>query len=165
MFKQNKVKPAFTLFEVLIAIIFVGLAISALVATNGYLTTTNGAAMDLSTAEFLIEQVKELTAILPLTDPQTETTSFGPEEATLSLYDDLDDFDNSVFPPPINSKKETLTDLSAFTQQVTIENINQSNFEQTVSDHGSDFIRITVSILKNSQQICSSSWIRVNLTQ
>ena len=64
---------------------------------------------------------------MPLIDPQTETTTFGPEEATLSLYDDLGDFDNGVFTPPINSKKETLTDLSAFTQQVTIENINPSN--------------------------------------
>jgi prepilin-type N-terminal cleavage/methylation domain-containing protein len=56
-------KDGFSLIEVLIAIILVGLAITALLATNQSFTIANSAGTDLSTAEFLIEQIRELMAM------------------------------------------------------------------------------------------------------
>ena len=64
-------KNAFTLIEVLLAIVLVGIAIVSLVAANASYTKANGAGTDLSTAEFLVEQIKELTAPLAVTDPQS----------------------------------------------------------------------------------------------
>jgi len=153
-------RKAFTLIEVLAAIILIGLAIASLVASNRFFTRTTGAAAQLSTAEFLIEQIKELTLPLDVVDPNTTTTTFGPEEAGLADYDDLDDFDGSTFCPPIDALRASLTDFDAYSQQITVENINPSDFEQTVANHGSYFVRVTVTILLNSQQISSSSWIR-----
>ena len=46
-------------------------------------------------AEFLIEQIRELTTLLPVIDEDETTTTLGPEtgEAALADYDDVDDFD------------------------------------------------------------------------
>ncbi|KPJ66753.1 MAG: hypothetical protein AMJ43_07020 [Coxiella sp. DG_40] len=154
---QNK---GFTLIEVLIAIILVGIAIVSLVAANSSFTKANSAGTNLSTAQFLTEQIKELTALLPVVDPNTETSTFGPEEGTLANYDDLDDFAGASFSPPINANRETLNELVGFSQQITVENVNAANFEQVVSNHSSDFVRITVKVSLNLNEISSSSWIR-----
>lgn len=150
----------FTLIEALFAILLVGLAIASLLGANTAFTWTNAAGTDLTTAEFLLEQIKELTTTLPVIDPETAADTFGPEEASLAAYDDLDDFDGKVFSPPISADSATLSDFAAFTQQVTVENVSSSNFALTDGDHNSPFVRVTVSILKNSKKICSASWIR-----
>lgn len=150
----------FTIIEALIAIILVGLAVVSLMAANGSFTKANGAAVDLSTSEFLIEQLRELTAMLAVVDPQTDISTFGPEEAALAGYDDLDDFDGVSFSPPINANRQPLNDFAAFTQQITVQNVSSSNFEQVVPDHSSNFVRVTVKVFLNSREISSSAWIR-----
>jgi prepilin-type N-terminal cleavage/methylation domain-containing protein len=152
----------FSLVEVLIAIILVGLAVVCLVAANNSFTQANAAGTELSTAEFLSEQIRELTMLLPVVDPETEMSTFGPEgnETTLSAYDDLDDFDGAVFSPPINAERGVLNEFAAYSQQVTVENVSAANFEQVVADHGSYFVRVTVKVFLNSRQITSLDWVR-----
>ena len=132
----------FTLIEALFAILLVGLAIASLMGANTAFTRSNGAGAELSTAEFLLEQVKELTATLP--------------------YDDLDDFAGaSPFSPPISADEDRtpLADFAAFTQQVTVQNVSASNFGLVV-EYPTDFVRVTVRVLHNSAEISSASWIR-----
>ena len=150
----------FSLIEVLIAILLVGLAIVALVTASGSFTIANGAGADLSTAEFLIEQIRELTTLLPVVDPESATATFGPEEAGLAGYDDLDDFSGAGFSPPISADRQVLNDFAAFTQQITVENVSGADFEQVVGDHLSPFVRVTVRVVLNSKEISSASWIR-----
>lgn len=150
----------FSLIEVLIAVILIGLAITALLAANGSFTIANSAGTDLSTAEFLIEQIRELMALLPVVDPQTGTATFGSEEAGLAYYDDLDDFDGVSFSPPIDANRNVLNNFAAFSQLVIVENVNPSNFEQVVGDHSTSFVRVTVKVLLNTKEISSTSWIR-----
>jgi prepilin-type N-terminal cleavage/methylation domain-containing protein len=158
---KTKNKSGFSLIEVLIAILLVGLAIASLVGANSAFTQSNGAGTDLSTAEFLLEQIREMTAKLPVIDPLTETSTFGPETGeTLTTYDDLDDFDGAVFSPPINADRNPLNDFIAYSQQITVENVSASDFELVVGDHSSNFVRITVTISMNSKEISSSSWLR-----
>jgi prepilin-type N-terminal cleavage/methylation domain-containing protein len=159
--QDTKYKSGFSLIEVLIAILLIGIAVASLVAANGAFTKANGAGTDLSTAEFLIEQIRELTTLLPVIDPQTEDTTFGPETGeTLAGYDDLDDFDGATFSPPIDVNRNILSNFTAFHQVVTVENVSASNFEQIVGDHSSYFVRVTVSVFLNSKEISSTSWLR-----
>lgn len=153
-------KSGFTLVEVLIATILVGLAIASLVGANISLTRANGVGADLSTAEFLIEQFRELSTLLSVIDPNTGTGYFGSEETVLADYDDLDDFDGKSFSPPINTNREALQSFAAFSQQIMVENVDGANFENTVADHSSNFVRVTVRIFLNSREISSTSWIR-----
>jgi len=160
--RGTRYENGFSLIEVLVAIILVGLAIASLVAANISFTKANAAGTELSTAEFLLEQVKELTVMLPVVDPNTGMLTFGPEagETILADYDDLDDFDGLAFSPPISADRATLNDFAAFTQQVTVENVSAGDFEQIVADHGSFFVRVTVKVLLNSEEIISADWVR-----
>jgi prepilin-type N-terminal cleavage/methylation domain-containing protein len=159
--KKTTRRKGFTLIEVLIGILLVGLAVVALISANGAFTQANGVGTELSTAEFLIEQIRELTAVLSVIDPSTGTSTFGPETSeTLATYDDLDDFDGAIFSPPISADRSALTDLGAYTQQITVENVSASNFEQVVSDHGSSFVRIDVKVFLNAKEVSSARWLR-----
>jgi len=124
------------------AVLLVGIAVAALVAANGSLTRINAAGAELSTAEFLIEQIRELAALVD--------------------YDDIDDLNNITFNPPITSDQQPLTDFSAYTQQVTVDYIQQADFSAVDPTETSDFVRITVKVLLNSKEISSASWIRAN---
>ena len=159
--RNTKYKTGFSLIEVLIAVLLVGIAIASLVAVNGAFTKANGAGTDLSTTEFLIGQIRELTTLLPVVDPGSAVWTFGPEGGeTLAGYDDLDDFDGASFSPPISSERIPLNEFSAFTQQITVENVSASNFEQVVGDTTSPFVRVTVKVYLNSREISSTSWLR-----
>jgi hypothetical protein len=160
---------AFSLIEVLIATMLIGLSIAALVAANGSFSMANVTGADLSTGEFLAEQIRELTTMLPVVDPAvpagTPVTVLGPETGeTLATYDDVDDFDgfdSLSLGAPISAQRATLPALNAFRQQVIVQKINPSNFDQAWADNTtSNFIRVTVTILQNGRQISSASWIR-----
>lgn len=150
----------FSLIEALFAVLLVGLAIAALVGANVAFTRANGVGVNISTAEFLLEQIKELTMTVAVVDPESGKATFGAEEGSVGLYDDLDDFDGASFSPPIGIDRISLVDFGAFTQQVTVQNVSASNFELVVDDHSSDFVRVSVKVLFNSTEISSSSWIR-----
>lgn len=157
----------FTLVEVLIATFLVGLSIAALVAASGSFSMANVAGADLSTAEFLVEQIRELTMMLPLADPNVSAwTALGPEtgETTPAAYDDVDDFDgfdSGSLGAPITAQRTTLPALAAFRQVVAVQKLNPSNFDELWNDNStSNFARVTVIILQNGRQIGSTSWLR-----
>ncbi len=137
-------KNGFTLVEVLIATLLIGLAIVALVMANASFTKANASATDLSTAEFLIEQVRERSVSVD--------------------YDDLRSlahFNNVPFSPPIDADGGNLNSFAAFSEQITVENVSAANFGQVVTD--SNFVRVTVKVFLNSRQISSASWLRADI--
>lgn len=155
-------QQGFTLIEVLIAAILVGVSIAALVGANSSFTIANAAGTDMSTAEFLVEQIRELTTMLPVIDPQTEV-AFDAKEISWTSYDDVDDFDDFSSPAggPISANRTVLAEFAAFSQQVTVEKVNPSNLDLAVADgYDSDFLRVTVRVLQNGRQVVSASWIR-----
>jgi len=164
---STRSRNGFTLIEVMIAVVLVGLSITALaVATNSF-TLANGVGADLSTAEFLVEQIRELTTMLPVADPTVTTwTTLGPEsgETTVAAYDDVDDFDgfnSATLGAPINANKAPLNDLVGFSQQVIAQKVSSSNFDTVVADaDSSPFVRVTVNVRQNGDLISSATWIR-----
>lgn len=167
--RGTKHQKGFSFVEILISIILVGLSITALVVASNSFTMANGAGADLSTAEFLIEQIRELTTLLPVADPATTVwNSLGAEggESTVAVYNDVDDFDgfdSTSLGAPIDANRNTLAELAAFNQVVTVDKVNQANFDQVVADNnGSPFARVTVVVSLNGREISSASWIRAN---
>ena len=162
--RNTKYESGFTLFEVLVAVLLVGMAVAALVGSNIAFTKANGIGAEMTTAEFLAEQIRELTTMLPVSDPGTSAwTTFGHEEATLAGYDDVDDFDgfnSASLGAPIDSRRQLLTALSAYSQQVTVQNVSASNFETVAADSSTSFIRVTVNIYLGSNLVSSTSWLR-----
>ena len=138
---SRKNKPSlsggFTLVEIMVASMLIGMAIASLMMASGAFTNANGAAINLSTAEFLIEEIREL--------------------STDTAFDDLSGL-AGTYNPPIDISSSQLTDFSAFSQQVEVRNVSASDF--TVSQAGSDFIRVTVTVLLSGNEVSSASWIR-----
>lgn len=165
--KNRTFLRAFSLLEVLIATILVGFALAALLGANGSFSMANSAGADLSTAEFLAEQIREMTTMLPVAEPDTVTwTALGPEtgEAALADYDDVDDFDgfdSAAVGAPISAQGTPLTDLATFRQEVFVQKLNPTNFDETwADDSASEFVRVTVNVLEGGRLISSARWVR-----
>lgn len=138
--KKLKYNAGFTLLEALMAAMLIGLAIAALAASSGAFTAYNAAGVDLSTAEFLIEEVREMTA---------------PVE-----FADLDDY-AVTYTPPVDAGGAEMLEFTAYAQQITVQYANPADLTQA-SVAATDLRRITVAILKNNQEITRSSWVRAN---
>jgi len=139
--RSNRCRMGFTLVEVLVAVLLVGLAIASLVATSGAFTIKNGAAVDLSTAEFLIEEIRERTAMMG--------------------FDELAAMKEASYCPPIDVNGEQLEDFGVFGQQVRVECVGGADLDEITES--SDFVRVTVTITKNGRPISSASWIRAKM--
>ncbi len=131
-------KKGFTLIEVLMALVLLALAITAIVAANIAFTQATTQAAQFSTAEYLTEQIRELTAVLP--------------------YDDVRAYNGVTFSPPIDSMQRSLTNFSEYSQIIAVQNVSDSNFLRVVAD--SNFIRVTVGVRYNNTEILNASWIR-----
>ncbi len=132
----------FTLLESLFAVMLIGLVIAAIAASSGAFTMANAFGVDLSTAEFLIEEIRELTANTPFADLMT-------------LVGDHTWPNDNVTPAPTAAEIQA---FSVYTQQVGIEYCG-SEF----GADNNDFARLTVTILKNGQPVSDANWIRANL--
>jgi len=141
--KKHKTRGGFTLIEALFAAMLLGLVIAALAAASGSFTMANGYGMDLTTAEFLIEEVRERTANIDV-------------DTLLASYD------GQTFSPPVDVSGADMTDFGQFGQQVKIDYVESGNFANTVTGP-TDFVRVTVTVTKGGQPISSTSWIRARL--
>lgn len=137
---RHSTQKAFTLIEVMIATILVGLAISALMAANGTFTMVNSAGLDLSTAEFLVEQMREM--------------------ILLTAYGALPALDNTTYSPPRDANGQLLNAFSNFSQKIAVVKVSATNFQQV--DASSKFIRVTVQIEHNGVLVTEASWVRAD---
>jgi prepilin-type N-terminal cleavage/methylation domain-containing protein len=157
---RSRWKPGLTLTEVLMATILIGIAVTAILGANGYYTTANAVSVDFTTAEALMENIRELTTTLPVVDPQSGAATFGPEEGSLASYDDVDDFDGAILSPPIDASRSQLTALASYSQVITVDNVSANNLSNVVADGSTPFYRVTVHILQNGTAVMTARWIR-----
>jgi type II secretory pathway pseudopilin PulG len=138
----------FTLVEVLLAVLLVGLAIAALTASNYAYTQANGAAVDMTTAEYLIEQIRELTAAKTVDQIDSYGGSGTDWRAPIN--------------PPVDARGVSLgTAFSTWSQQIRVEKLQPDlNTPYTAADPPAVFYRVSVRALKNGREISSLSWIR-----
>jgi prepilin-type N-terminal cleavage/methylation domain-containing protein len=134
--KTSRCKAGFTLVEALIALAILGFAITALLVANQSYTAANAEGLELSTAEFLIEQIREATVATPFAQLQPN-------------------YGGKTFSPPHDSQGNPLTAYSGYSQKITVQN---------TGDFGpiADFYNITVEIYLNNKKLSSANWIRAN---
>jgi hypothetical protein len=118
------------------------MVIVSLVAASGAFTMVNGVGINLSTAEFLIEEIREWSAD--------------------KTFDELLAEDGTSHNPPVDISGLDMDEFSSFTQTITIEYVDADDLDSVVTGP-TDFVRVTVTITKNSQPISEASWIRANL--
>jgi prepilin-type N-terminal cleavage/methylation domain-containing protein len=137
----------FTLIEVLFAVILVGLAIAGLTAANYAFTQANGAGADLSTAEYLAEQIHELTATMTVDQIYAFNGTGTSWRAAIN--------------PPVDARNVSLgTTFSAWSQQIKVEKLQKDLSTPDTTSASPSFYRITVQVLRGGKVITSASWIR-----
>ena len=152
--KTDTKKNGFTLIEALFAALLLGLVIAALAAASSAFTLANGYGVDLSTAEFLIEQIRERT-----------TNPADPEDPDYMDFDTfVSTYDGQTFSPPVDARGNPLPAFSAFKQTVAIQRIQSGNFDQD-GNSNSPFVRITVTVTKGDRPLSSADWIRANMDE
>lgn len=144
--KRSEIRGA-TLVEAVVAILVLGLAVPPLVtlfvaaADQGAEQTYQASALDL--ADGLMEEI----AARAFEDPDLAPGSFGREEATRALYDDVDDYDGLSDAPPLRWDGTVLADDSGFVLSATVDNVPPSEIDPPVpaGDGTSPLKRVRVS--------------------
>jgi Tfp pilus assembly protein PilV len=169
-------RGGFTLIEASLATIIVGVGILSMMQLFTACTRTNGAAVNMTTAMLLAENIRETMAGLSFSDPAYGKTYFGAEPGqTLGSYDDIDDFDGKTYNPPIDSTRQTISSLSEYSQVVSVWPVYATQLSSNSNPASPDFsqttytgaARVTVRILhrrtptSTPNEVYRTSWIRV----
>lgn len=136
--RLNSQKKGFTLIEALIAMLLLGFAISGLIVANQSLTKANGAGLELSTAEFLIEQVREQTA-------------------AEKIFANLPNYDT-------HGVYVSISGYPGYSRQTKVEYVSASDLRTVVTSPPTPFRKITVTIHLNNETLSSASWLRADYT-
>ena len=132
--RRPRRRLGFTLIETSLATIIVGVGVLAMVSAQMAFHQKNQWSTHASIATHLANELREMTWTLPQNDPVTGDAFWGPEgdnEASLQDYDDLDDFDGLggglVFAPPINARREVISNMDGWSQTVRVFNVDPFN--------------------------------------
>lgn len=169
-------RQGFTLIEAMLALIIVGVGVTAMMNLFAACTRQNAAAANITTAMLLAENIQETMASLSFSDPAFGKTYFGPEPGqTLASYDDIDDFDSRTFNPPIDSTRAPIAGLPNYQQAVSVWPIYPNKLNSNTNPASPDIsqttytgaARVTVRILHRRTaaspfvEVYRTSWIRV----
>ncbi len=154
-------RGGFTLIEALIASIIVGLGITALLMASKSGTQVNAGAREITHAVNLGQEVREWTLKLPFADPETPDNPPGPDgaEDPQTFVDDLDDLASVTYSPPRDASGQAISDMTGWSQQITLSWRAPTNISQTVSDGASEIIYVEVVISYEGQSVVTTGWL------
>jgi len=159
---QTKLRPAFTLIEVLIAIATIGIGITAMLTGIASSTRVNGEGRSITQAAFIAQELREWTVKLPFRDPDPGDADNppGPDGSDPQAFvDDLDDLMNVVYSPPRDGLGSPITDMANWSQTITLTWRDPENISTTVADGASDVINVQVVIARNGIQVLTTGWV------
>ncbi|HDY65630.1 MAG TPA: prepilin-type N-terminal cleavage/methylation domain-containing protein [Phycisphaerae bacterium] len=127
----------FTLVEVLITSIVIGLGIVAVMAAIGSGTRINEAGVSLTRAGFLTQEIREWSMNL----------------------DTLNDLTDVTYSPPRNSLGEELTDMNGWSQTLTVTWRSPTDLDVIVPSGSSDIAHMQLGVEHNGELILSTDWL------
>jgi prepilin-type N-terminal cleavage/methylation domain-containing protein len=141
--RTRHARRGFSLVEVAITIVIVGLSTVALMQLLAVGTNINGQAYDLTNGLNLANNVRERYQ-------QTETT------AALSL-------NGTTFSPPIDARGKAISDMSTWSQRISVTKVDVDNLSLAVpSGTAVPTARFTVAVTQNGTEVCRIAWLTVD---
>lgn len=149
----------FTLIEAALTTVIVGVGVLAIVAAQQAYHQKNQWSQHVGAGLLLANELRELILTLPMHDPIGGSGNLGPEtgETGIAAYDDVDDFAGPVtagkgagvsFSPPVNALRQTIPDMTGWTQHVEVINVLPDRMDVTAAFAQplgtTDLMRITV---------------------
>ena len=151
MLKQRRqiAKHAFTLVEVVLTILIVGVGLVASVRALPVLLQVSKATETHMVAQQLATDMLAEIAMLPYEDPDG-TVKFGREIGepanNRSDFDDIDDYDGWTKSPPQKKDGQTEPDCTGYTRSVIVESTNPNDFNNIEGDSLDKPKRITITV-------------------
>lgn len=144
----------FTLLETLLAIIIVGVGVTAAINLFATCAQQNQESVRMTVATNLANNIQELTASASYTDPRGQW-GWGLESGeTLNSSNgtlDLDDFNGASFNPPVDAGWQPQPQLSQYTQTVSVARVKHTDFNTIVtSDEGVRKVTVKLSFKKDA---------------
>ena len=159
-------RSGFTLVEAAVATALVGIAMAALLTALRSGTRTNEASRRLTQAVFLAQEIREWTLRLPFEDPEEPGETPGSEEGDpQTVVDDLDDLMGVTFGPPRDAYGSAITDMSGWSETITLTWRDSSNVATVVADGSSDVVHVQVSISYQGRQVLTTDWLVTRRSQ
>jgi len=155
-------RDGFTLIEVAVATAIIGLALAALLGAVASGTRTNDAGKKLTQAVFLAQEIREWTIGLPFSDPDPGDADNppGPDGSNPQTFvDDLDDLMAVTFSPPRDGGGAPITDMTQWSETITLTWRDASNLSSTVSAGSSDVIHVQVDISYQDLPVLTTGWL------
>ncbi len=166
-------RRGFTLVETGLAIVILATAMLAMLSAQEAFHQQNRWGAKAATAARIGNEIREMTMGLPIMDPVTGASVWGPEpgEANLSDWDDLDDFDGADLSSaagtgPIDSTRAMIAHLDHWRQVVTVESVEPTNLTTVVADGSSEAVRVSVDVYWQpasgaDELITTVTWVHV----
>ncbi|MGE5610210.1 MAG: type IV pilus modification PilV family protein [Bacillota bacterium] len=165
----RKIRRGFTLLEAALVTCIVGVGITSLLQLMAAGTVCNTTGTELTTGLNLAKNIREMTLGLAFADPTSVNRwdpsvppHWGPEsdEPTVQSYDDVDDLDGASFNPPIDARRQSLTEFANWTQSIKVTSVDPDYLPNDKVGNGkSPAIRITCTITHLGQHVCELSWM------
>ena len=155
-------RGGFSLMEVAVTTVIVGVGVTSLLLSVGSGTRVNGGAQELTQAVFLAQEIREWTVKLPFSDPDPADAGNppGPDGTSpLVFVDDLDDLMNVTFSPPRGGTGQPLNALTGWSQRITITWRDPDDLSAVVSPGASDIVYVQVEILRRGKLVYTTGWI------
>ncbi len=159
---RGRENRGFTLIEVAVATVLVGLGVVALMVASGSATRVNDANHKLTQAVILVQELREWTLRLPFSDPDPEDQGNppGPDGVDPQVFvDDLDDLMYVTFDPPRDGQGNAIADLPGWSEIITLSWRNPDDVTNVVSAGTSDVIHVYVAIFFNGKEILKTTWL------
>lgn len=144
-------RAAFTLVEVILTILVVGVGLTASMRALPVIMKTSRAVREGLVAQRLATDLLAEIALLPYTDPGDDV-KFGTEDdesaATRAAFDDIDDYDNWTASPPQKKDGTAETGADGYTRSVLVQCVNITDFTHLEGDSQTRPKRIVITVSK-----------------
>jgi len=181
--RRGSHRQGFTLIETALAIVIIGTGVLSILSAQAAFHKQNDWSTHTSSATLLANEIREMMTRVPLYDPVTGNSFWGPEsnEATLADFDDLDDFDGAfgegvVFSAsdgtgPVNAMREVIPGMTGWSQIVKVFNVDPTDISAAGDpnlDGTTNMIRVEVTVTYQGAndpepvEVTTVSWVTGN---
>ena len=162
--RRLRLQRAFTLLESALVTIIVGTGVVAVMQLLAAGSMASRQSQELITAVHLAGQIHELSLGLAFADP-VDPAHWGPSNGeTLAHYDDVTDLDGKTYSPPIDARRQALTTLTGWSQNITVESVDTARITVAVPKGSTRAERITVNVSHKGQIVFSENWLAFDTT-
>ena len=160
-----------TMMETALATIIVGLAVLGIVRLITAVSEQNFVAQKTTTALMLANNMHELLNGLAYNDAKSGN-HLGPLDVTIPFtqWKDVQSFNGFIATPPVDAVGQTIPNMAAWKQSVTVKHVNPGSFQLTDSlatDASCNLDRVQVTVSFNSNgvwiPIVSTEWLKGNV--